>query len=253
MPTLREEILMMLAEGALCLLRIRSLFSYGHYYDYSHIRKTINRLEKDGLLHKEKREPHAPFYLTGRGRLLLEKHRACLRESPRSWDHRWRVVVFDIPEKRGDVRLYLRSFLKTLGFGKVQKSVWISPYDFEEQVREFARKLDIPQYIFQLTVERFSGLDERALAGSFWDIRRLHDQYQSLIQAYSQEMALTPATSESASILRKRFLNNLMWDYSAILAQDPQLPAELLPADWSGSSAMRFVERCHNSIPPNLL
>jgi phenylacetic acid degradation operon negative regulatory protein len=134
----------------------------------------------------------------------------------------------------------------------VQKSVWISPYNFEKQVREFAYKLDIPRCIFQLTVERFSGLNGRELAGSFWDIRGLQDRYQRLIKLYSKQIASFQAAADDVSISRKRFISNLIWDYQSILAQDPQLPDELLPADWSGSSAKQFVDYCRNTFSPNV-
>ncbi len=253
MPTLKEEVLMMLAEGVIYLLRPRTLFPVGLPYDWSSLYTTIHRLVGAGLVRKEKRERKIFLRLTDQGKLLLKQHRACRRESFPAWDHRWRVVIFDVPEKRGDIRLYLRSFLKTLGFGKVQKSVWISPHDFEKQVREFSRKLDISPCIFQLTVERFSGLNERELARSFWDIRGLHDRYQALIQLYSREMERMPAAAEDTLILRTRIINNLMWDYQTILAQDPQLPSALLPADWIGFAARRFANRCHNSIARSAL
>lgn len=250
MPTLKEETLMMIAEGVIYLLRPRTLFPVGLPYNFSSLATTIHRLIKAGLVRKEKRERDIFLRLTDRGRHLLEQHRAWSRGSSPIWDHRWRVVVFDVPERRGDIRLYLRTFLKTLGFGKVQKSVWISPHDFERQVRGFARRLKIIPCIFQLTVERFSGLNDRDLACSFWDIRGLHDQYQALIQRYGEERARLSTAMDDTSILRTRFFNNLMWDYQTILAQDPQLPPELLPAGWIGFAAKSFVERCHTPLAP---
>jgi phenylacetic acid degradation operon negative regulatory protein len=186
MPTISQEILMMLCEGAFRLLTFRSLFSFGWLSNYPTYYRTIERLEKDGLLLREKQARDVCLRLTDQGKLLLGKHRQCRRESHQAWDRRWRLVIFDVPEKRKDVRPRLRRFLSALGFGRVQKSVWMAPYDYEKQVQEFARRLDMHQYIFQMTVERFRGLDKRELAGSFWDIRGLHDQYQSLIQSYSK-------------------------------------------------------------------
>lgn len=253
MPTLREEVLMMLAEGAIYLLRPRTLFPIGFPYNCSSILITIRRMEKAGLVRKEKREREIFLRLTDRGRLLLEEHRAGRRGPSSPWDHRWRVVVFDIPEKRANIRLYLRSFLKTLGFGKMQKSVWISPYDREEQVREFSRRLKISPCVFQLTVEKFSGFKARELAEAFWDIRRLQDRYRAFIQLYRGEMERVPAATLDTSFLRTRLFNNLMWDYQTILNQDPQLPAELLPPHWIGDEARLFAERCRSQFAGNVL
>lgn len=253
MPTLREEILMMLAEGAIYLLRPRTLFPVGLPYNYSSIQTTIQRMEKAGLLRKEKREREIFLRLTDRGRLLWEEHSAGHSPASSHWDHRWRVVVFDVPEKRVNIRRYLRSFLKTIGFGKMQKSVWISPHDREERVREFSRKLKISSCVFQLTVERFSGFKARELAEAFWDIRGLHKRYQAFIRFYRGEMERLPAATPDTSALRTRFIHNLMWDYQTILNQDPRLPAELLPPQWIGDDARIFAERCRSQLACNML
>ena len=52
----------------------------------------------------------------------------------RRWDHRWRVVIFDIPERRKSVRVSLRRFMQEYGFVRLQDSVWIYPYDCEDLI-----------------------------------------------------------------------------------------------------------------------
>jgi hypothetical protein len=48
------------------------------------------------------------------------------------WDKKWRIVIFDIWEKRHAVRNRLRDLLKRNGFVMIQNSVWVYPYDSEE-------------------------------------------------------------------------------------------------------------------------
>lgn len=43
------------------------------------------------------------------------------------WDGLWRVVIFDIPEKKRKVRNVLRECLKQWGFEELQRSVFIIP------------------------------------------------------------------------------------------------------------------------------
>lgn len=50
------------------------------------------------------------------------------------WDRKWRVVLFDIPEKRKDDRNALRGVLKRLGFYEFQKSVFVYPYPCENEL-----------------------------------------------------------------------------------------------------------------------
>jgi CRISPR-associated endonuclease Cas2 len=55
-------------------------------------------------------------------------------KKPLSWDHRWRVLIFDIKEKQRLKREALRGKLKDLGLFKLQDSVWVCPYDFQKEV-----------------------------------------------------------------------------------------------------------------------
>src|SRR3989344_4774734 len=50
------------------------------------------------------------------------------------WDGLWRIVMFDIPEKKRAFRDILRSHLKTIGFIELQRSVFIFPYPCEDEM-----------------------------------------------------------------------------------------------------------------------
>lgn len=47
---------------------------------------------------------------------------------PKNWDGIWRIVIFDIPNKKTNARDALRFKLRDLGFYQLQKSVWVFPY-----------------------------------------------------------------------------------------------------------------------------
>lgn len=48
------------------------------------------------------------------------------------WDGKWRVLVFDISERRRRVRNQLRRLLEGAGFMRIQDSVWVYPYPCDE-------------------------------------------------------------------------------------------------------------------------
>ncbi|MEK7068356.1 MAG: hypothetical protein AAB964_00920, partial [Patescibacteria group bacterium] len=45
----------------------------------------------------------------------------------KKWDRKWRVICFDIPEKRKYVRHLIQHKLVELGFYRLQDSVFVSP------------------------------------------------------------------------------------------------------------------------------
>ncbi|MBI2021178.1 hypothetical protein HYS99_01545 [Candidatus Giovannonibacteria bacterium] len=53
---------------------------------------------------------------------------------PSRWDKKWRMVTYDIPEKKKRARDAVRWELKKIGFLEVQKSVWVYPYDCKDAV-----------------------------------------------------------------------------------------------------------------------
>ncbi|QQG45314.1 MAG: CRISPR-associated endonuclease Cas2 [Candidatus Sungiibacteriota bacterium] len=72
---------------------------------------------------------------------------------PNSWDKKWRVVIFDIPESRKGVRSSLRYQLCRLGFYKLQKSVFIHPYPCSDEVDFIIELYHVRPYVRQLVVE----------------------------------------------------------------------------------------------------
>ncbi len=48
------------------------------------------------------------------------------------WDKKWRLVMFDIPEKHKTIRDYISKQLRLVGFKQLQRSVFIYPYPVDE-------------------------------------------------------------------------------------------------------------------------
>jgi len=63
------------------------------------------------------------------------------------WDKKWRLVVFDIPEKQHFERGILRKKLYEFGFYKVQKSVYVYPYNCTNEIKFICKKLQITKYV----------------------------------------------------------------------------------------------------------
>ena len=253
MPSISEEILLMLDEGTYYLLNPRALFRVGQPYRPNSLHKTIDRLQKKELIAKLKKEKKIYLRLTRKGKDIVRQHHLTVLRSLQGWDGKWRLVFFDIPEERGDARGYLRDYLKTLGFGKAQRSVWISPYKYGKQIELFALKLGLSDYLLQVTTDRFRNLNNDTLVNLCWNIGETHSKYTQLLKKYSgklkQTQNLAKQSPDKKTIAWKMFLKSLLWDYQAILAKDPQLPPELLPHDWGGKAAHAFVEKCR-TLPP---
>ena len=92
-----------------------------------------NRLKRKGLVTFEVVKGRKKMLLTAKG--TAAARRALLGNPlPRKmhWDKRWRMLVFDIPEKRRALRDKVRIIVAGFGFVRLQDSVWVFPHDCEE-------------------------------------------------------------------------------------------------------------------------
>ncbi len=97
-------------------------------------RKRISALIVAGYLVLEEREGKKYARLTEKGErfaALMHEGKLAPKRSKR-WDTKWRLLIFDVPERRRSVREKIRSTLITLGFVRLQDSVWVYPYDCED-------------------------------------------------------------------------------------------------------------------------
>ena len=51
---------------------------------------------------------------------------------PKKWDKKWRVIIFDIPDKKKSIRDQIRNLFKQAELYPLQESVWVYPYDCED-------------------------------------------------------------------------------------------------------------------------
>lgn len=103
---------------------------------YRRIAQGISRLEQAGLVAVSGEYAKRRVTITGKGLEIvrqIEFQEYAIPE-PAFWDGKWRVLVFDITERRRRIRVQLRRLLQGQGFVRLQDSVWIYPYPCDEFV-----------------------------------------------------------------------------------------------------------------------
>lgn len=114
------------------------------------LRKAIKSLYESKLI-TEKQNPNGTITLVltdkGKQRALTYDLDNMEIKVPRQWDKKWRVVLFDIPEKIKKIRETMRYYLKNLGFYEFQKSVFVHPYDCKDEVDYLIEFYDIRKFV----------------------------------------------------------------------------------------------------------
>lgn len=71
---------------------------------------------------------------------------------PKRWDGKWRIVIFDIPERYKKARHSLWGKLKELNFYPLQKSVWVHPFPCEHEIQFLKNVFNIEPFVEIFTV-----------------------------------------------------------------------------------------------------
>jgi DNA-binding transcriptional regulator PaaX len=109
-------------------------------------RAALSRLAKRGLLESSKRGRHTAYGLNAKTSDLLARglHRILSFGAEEStWDGRWTVAAFSVPEDQRDLRHALRSRLRWLGLASLYDGVWVSPRPVAEEVAAVLDELRI--------------------------------------------------------------------------------------------------------------
>ena len=115
------------------LVKFEPEFMKDKYRKYSFNRSLV-RLKDAGFIVFEKTERGNFACLTPKGKEKLRQltiHNFKIKK-PKKWDGKWRLLMFDIKEKRKSTRDKIRHNLFKIGFIRLQDSVWVYPYDCED-------------------------------------------------------------------------------------------------------------------------
>ncbi len=203
-------------------------------YKGSALHQHLYRMLKTGYLAKEIVRGEPVLAITRGGKHKLARQFSYFKMRDEGWDGFWRLVIFDISEKQRFLRDKLRRKLKELGFGLWQKSIYISPFDLEEDMREFLDAENLTGKAYVLTAKHKLLGDARNLADQVWDLTNLNLSYGDILSKLDN---------------MKVKLAEVYQQYLEVLEIDPCLPKELLPINWQGEKVRdKFKKRFRDTI-----
>ena len=114
------------------------------------IRQSLRRLVKQGFVEKNE----GRYSLTRTGRLLMQYVIKRKKAVNTKWDGKFRVVIFDIPEKERKMRNWLRQELYFLNYLKLQESVFIGKNPLPADLIKELKVNKIGNYVNYLLVDK---------------------------------------------------------------------------------------------------
>ena len=128
------------------------------------INTSRKRLIEKGLVEYSK---NGMLFLTSAGKKRLEQiERIEFKvKIPKKWDGKWRVLIFDIKERKRLIRDKIRITLNFIGFVKLQNSVWVYPYDCEDLITLLKADFGVGREVLYMIVDKIE--NDRALRNHF--------------------------------------------------------------------------------------
>ncbi len=114
--------------------------------------ETVWRMRRTGYLKVIEKNNTLFLALTKKGALEQLIRKAAV-EKTKKWDGKWRLLVYDIPERFHAVRDGFRWLLKKNNFIKLQGSVFVSPYSLNREAISYLTQSGLRQFVKIMKVE----------------------------------------------------------------------------------------------------
>jgi phenylacetic acid degradation operon negative regulatory protein len=201
-------------------------------------RQALMRTAAAGWLRAEKVGRRARWHLTDAGRRLLTDGAERIYSftgAAEDWDGHWLLVAARIPGSGRRARHVVRSRLSWAGFGSLGPGLWISTHpEREAEVTRVLREAGIAGDAHLFVATRSGLAPVQAMVSAAWDLAAIEREYEQFIEEFS-------GTGREDTAAR---LVELVHAWRRLVAIDPALPRELLPARWIGlQAASLFADR----------
>jgi phenylacetic acid degradation operon negative regulatory protein len=244
-------------------MRLKDIVEIGSLFgkSSSSVRACVNRLARASMLTREGSARKAARYrLSSVGRTLahdvvtrfMRIH--ALVEASQPWDGTWTLVSFDIPERIRKRRDEFRAGLRQMGFGQLAGGVWVAPGDSLESVNSLAHSLRVEKRIVtSLSKDISVGGDSISSAISrIWPISEINRKYSAMRVRMKSRINKMRERIRSGSPpdAREAFIELFIVfsEAAELIAQDPCLPTELLPANWLGLEVQDLIHEYFHVI-----
>ncbi len=188
-------------------------------------RGTISGLLKEELIEKNEK---GEYKITIKGLKEIYLQFPFFRFLGDKWDGKWRVISYEIPEKKREMRDRLRRAMQGWGLGPWHRSFWITPHPIIANLKDLVFGKEEEKYIQSFDSEHVFG-DREVLIEKVWGKTSLDEKYRELFKAWHEILS---STEEKPAKLKKVLAN-----YVNMLRLDPGLPKELVGEKWIGFEA----------------
>jgi phenylacetic acid degradation operon negative regulatory protein len=206
-------------------------------------RGTLSGLLKEGLI--EKSEPRTDlkgsvlYRLTEKGFSELSLQFPFFRFLRDTWDGKWRVISYEIPEKKRELRDRLRREMQGWGLGPWHRSFWLTPHPILTALKSLTSQKEEESYIQAFDADHTFG-DKEVLIEKVWGKSELDKKYRALFKKWHDILSGKEEKQEK--------FKKVVDEYVNLLKIDPGLPKELVGEQWIGFEGFNIFKEIRSIL-----
>lgn len=207
-------------------------------YSRKRYRGLMARMEREGLVQRVIIDGLVNYRLAQKGKQQIRQSFPVLNNnSSEAWDGFWRLVIFDVEETERLKRDELRRELTKMGFGRLQNSIYVSAFEFQPQLTTWLEAKGLTKKAMLLEAKQKYLGEPVSLAARVWQLDILGKGYDEAVKKLTTRFGIKEAGR------RDEWFKKIYQDYLKLILTEPWLPKNLLPADWAGDQARRYILR----------
>lgn len=203
---------------------------------------TIKRLLSEELIEEISDVEGKMYKLTAKGFYDVVLNYPVFRFTQEKWDGKWRILSYEIPEKKRELRDALRRVVASWGLGPWHRSFWLTPHPILDSLKKLISEKEESAYIQTFEADHVFG-DRNILIEKVWGKTNLENKYRALFKSWHSTL--------SAEQTKVQKLKKVVTDYVEILRQDPGLPKNLIGEQWIGFEAVNLFREIRNILLSN--
>lgn len=215
------------------------------------LRTSVFRLVAQDWLQSERHGRRSLYRLSEQGReLTREASGRIYVGSGAHWDEDWTLVILP---RFGNGSMSQRSAVRReliwAGFGAIAPGIFALPRDHTKTARKVLDKLQLNDKALVLGAHdrnSKSGMMISSLISQCWDLEGLAHQYREFSAVFGPMLEAVGPSLRPSQAFALRALTLHAW--RRIVLHDPQLPHQMLPADWPGLSARDLCGRLYWTV-----
>lgn len=208
--------------------------------DLSFNKKTkasLSSLLKEKMI--EKGEVENEYKLTDAGFNELCLKFPFFRFLKTDWDGKWRIISYEIPESKREIRDRLRREMQGWGLGPWHRSFWLTPHPVLERLKELVVGKEEEKYIQAFSADHSFG-ENKSMIEKVWMIKELDKRYREMFKKWHDILA------KDGDKVDKFLL--VISEYVSILRDDPGLPKQLVGEQWIGFEANNIFKEIRSIL-----